>query len=222
MLILTLLCFVLYAWSRDRRMLRNGVLLVFGVLLGLAGGHQSAHVAPAAVVILGAQLIGGKVPPLLRARLDRALQVYRDADDPQPLLIPSGGQGVDESRPEGEGMAEYLLAAGVASGDVRPENRAVNTEQHLLYSAQIQREAGRPGPMLVATNNYHVLRSALLARKLRLDAEVVGARTAWYFVPSAFLREFVAILKTTSCCKLCCLHLSCCWRHTISSSTRTR
>ena len=195
MLILTLLCFVLYAWSRDRRMLRNGVLLVFGVLLGLAGGHQSAHVAPAAVVILGAQLIGGKVPPLLRARLDRALQVYRDADDPQPLLIPSGGQGVDESRPEGEGMAEYLLAAGVASGDVRPENRAVNTEQNLLYSAQIQREAGRPRPMLVATNNYHVLRSALLARKLRRDAEVVGARNAWYFVPSAFLREFVAILK---------------------------
>lgn len=49
--------------------------------------------------------------------------------------------------------------------------------------------------MLVATNNYHVLRSALLARKLRLDAGVVGARTVWYFVPSAFLREFVAILK---------------------------
>lgn len=38
MLILALLSFVLYAWSRDRRMLRNGVLSVFGVLLGLAGG----------------------------------------------------------------------------------------------------------------------------------------------------------------------------------------
>lgn len=33
------------------------------------------------------------------------------------------------------------------------------------------------------------------ARRLKLDAEVVGARTARYYVPSAFLREFAAILK---------------------------
>ncbi len=176
--------------------------LVFLIFLTYAViyGRTRHAVEPAAVVILGSQLIDGRVPPLLRARLDRALEVYREAPEPKPLLIPSGGQGADESRPEGEGMAEYLLEQGAAPGDVLPEDQAVNTEQNLRLSAQIHGDAvrrgdARPGPLLVATNNYHVLRAALLARRLKLDAEVVGARTARYYVPSAFLREFAAILK---------------------------
>lgn len=84
--------------------------------------------------------------------------------------------------------------------DVLPEEQAVNTEQNLRLSAALHDDAARrgtarPGPLLVATNNYHVLRAALLARRLKLDAEVVGARPARYYVPSAFLREFAAILK---------------------------
>jgi uncharacterized SAM-binding protein YcdF (DUF218 family) len=39
-----------------------------------------------------------------------------------------------------------------------------------------------------------VLRTAILARRLRLDAEVTGAKTAFYYLPSAFLREFAALL----------------------------
>src|SRR5699024_5410993 len=51
-----------------------------------------------------------------------------------------------------------------------------------------------PGSMAVVTNDYHAFRAALQARRLGLDADAVGARTASYFVPSAYLREFVAVL----------------------------
>ena len=34
----------------------------------------------------------------------------------------------------------------------------------------------------------------MIARDLGLDAQVVGSPTARYYVPSAFLREFVAVL----------------------------
>lgn len=175
-------------------MLRNGVALVFfgsgylGVVFlifvtyAVVYGRTRHKVEPAAVVILGSQLIEGRVPPLLRARLDRALEIYRQASEPKPLLIPSGGQGADEPRPEGEGMAEYLLEQGAAPADVLPEEQAVNTEQNLRLSATlhddaVRRGTARPGPLLVSTDNYHVLRAALPARRLKLDAEVVGART---------------------------------------------
>ena len=44
------------------------------------------------------------------------------------------------------------------------------------------------------TNNYHVLRTAVLARQTGTDTQVVGSPTARYYVPSAFLREFVAVV----------------------------
>jgi uncharacterized SAM-binding protein YcdF (DUF218 family) len=58
----------------------------------------------------------------------------------------------------------------------------------------VQRETGRDGSTLVVTNDYHVLRAALLARAAGSDAQVVGSPTAAYYVPSAFLREYIAIM----------------------------
>ena len=151
---------------------------------------------PAAIIILGSGLIHGAVPPLLRSRLDRALELYW-AETPEgrhPLLIPTGGQGADESRAEGEAMAEYLLQQGVPTQDVAAETMARNTRENLLLSAKVQEAAGRPGPVVVVTSDYHVLRAATLARTTGSGAEVIGSQTARYYVPSAFIREFVAII----------------------------
>ncbi|WP_223881150.1 YdcF family protein [Nesterenkonia ebinurensis] len=160
-------------------------------------GRSTAKVRPAAIMICGAQIIDGKVPPLLRSRLDRAIRLYHstaNAGLPAPLMIPSGGQGPDEPRPEGAAMAEYLREQGIPEEHIAVEDQAVNTEQNLLLSARVQHQAGRSGPMAAVTNNYHALRTALLARRLKLDAEAVGAKTAFYYVPSAFLREFAAVM----------------------------
>lgn len=160
-------------------------------------GRSTAKMVPQAVVILGAQIIDGRVPPLLRSRLDRAIRLYRGtvaAGHPAPLMIPSGGQGPDESRPEAEAMAEYLREQGIPQEHIAVEDQATTTEENLRFSAQIQADAARPGPAVAVTNNYHALRAALLARRLKLDMEAVGAKTAFYYVPSAFLREFAAVM----------------------------
>ncbi len=170
-----------------------GVVFVVFLAYAIAYGRMPFRDAPRGIVVLGSRLIDGEVPPLLRNRLDKALQIYGDTT-PRPLLIPSGGQGHDEARSEGAAMGEYLVAAGAAPGDVTVEDKAVNTEENLLLSAELFAESGRGGPLLAVTNNYHVLRTALLARKLRIDAEVVGAPTARHYLPSAFLREYVAVL----------------------------
>ena len=173
-----------------------GVVFVAFLVYSVVYGRMQHRVQPAALVILGSRVIDGRVPPLLASRLDRALQLYRKqaATGPAPLLIPTGGKGDDETRAEGAAMAEYLLAHGADPADVRPEVEARNTRENLLLSAAVQAEAGRPGPALAVTNNYHVLRTAVLARQTGTDTQVVGSPTARYYVPSAFLREFVAVV----------------------------
>lgn len=172
-----------------------GVVFVAFLCYSLVYARSPLVAQPAALVVLGSRIIDGQVPPLLRNRLDKAMQLYRAAlaTGPAPLLIPSGGKGDDETRSEGAAMAEYLLAQGADPADVAPETEARNTRENLLYSSVVQHEAGRPGPVVAVTNNYHVLRAAVLARQIG-DAQVVGAPTARYYVPSAFLREYVAIV----------------------------
>ncbi|GAA2861934.1 YdcF family protein [Paenarthrobacter ilicis] len=169
----------------------------FVVFLGYALVYSRMRFTPnpAAVIVLGSGLIDGQVPPLLAARLNKALEIYDGAAPARPLLVPSGGQGPDEPRPESTAMKEYLVAKGAASGDVLEENRATTTRQNLDFSMALLANQGIQGPVLVCTNNYHVLRAALLSRRRKINAEVVGAPTARYFVPSAFLREFVAVMR---------------------------
>lgn len=196
------------------------------------------------VVILGSGVRDGRVPPLLAARLTRAIEVRAEhlaAGWPAPLLVPSGGQGPDEIEPEAESMARWLRDHDVPSDAILVEPRARNTEENLRFSAELVADRGTdrdqplsrprsmgdeveqgpgpraesgdpvgptpvptigsteltpvPGSLAVVTNDYHAFRAALQARRLGLDADAVGARTASYFVPSAYLREFVAILR---------------------------
>ena len=46
---------------------------------------------------------------------------------------------------------------------------------------------------VIVTSNYHVFRTAMIARKTGIRGQVTGARTAGYFWPSAMLREFAAV-----------------------------
>jgi len=47
---------------------------------------------------------------------------------------------------------------------------------------------------IFVTNNYHVFRASIFARKTALNAHGSGSPTSFYFLPSAFIREFIAIL----------------------------
>ncbi|NHC24189.1 YdcF family protein [Nocardioides sp. IC4_145] len=156
-----------------------------------------ARRAPArAVVVLGSGLVRGGVSPLLAARLERAVTAAeeRDGAGRRPVLVPSGGQGRDEPRPEGQVMAEWLRGRGVDADDILVEDRARTTRENLLLSARLLERHGVPAPYLVVTNDYHAPRAAELARRLGIDAQAIGAPTAWYFWPSAYLREFAAVM----------------------------
>lgn len=167
-------------------------LLVYSFLYSRFGRRRGAD----AIIVLGSGLLGDQVPPLLAARLDRGLRLYQRETEAghTPVMVVSGGQGPDEAVSEAEAMRGYLLDAGLPAERVLLEDRAETTEQNLRYSMEVIAGAGKTGRAVAVTNNYHVFRTAVFARRLGLPVNVLGAPTALYFLPSAFLREFAALL----------------------------
>jgi uncharacterized SAM-binding protein YcdF (DUF218 family) len=146
------------------------------------------------VVVLGSGLgPGGQVSPLLASRLDRGRQVYESLTSPDRLLVVSGGKGSHDQVTEAEAMARYLLARGFPADTLMREEESRSTEENLANTAALIERVRPAASSVVVTSYFHVLRTAQLARRLDLDAVVVGApaerERRW---PNARIREFGA------------------------------
>lgn len=149
------------------------------------------------VVVLGSGLIAGdRVPPLLASRLERGQQLHQALAarrKSSPMLIVSGGKGADERVSEAEAMARFLIERGVPADFVTREDQSRTTEENLTFSKAIMERFRPRYRCIVVTSNYHVFRAAIIARRLGVNGQVTGARTAGYYWPSATLREFIAV-----------------------------
>ena len=166
------------------------------VLYAFLYGHLSVPRHADFVVVLGSGLLaGGRVPPLLASRLDRGQAVYRAlaARGSDPVLIVSGGKGTDEQVSEADAMAGYLTARGFPADRIVREDRSASTEENLAYSQAIMDRLRPRATCVIVTSNYHVFRTAIIARRIGVRGQVTGARTAGYYWPSATLREFGAV-----------------------------
>lgn len=177
-----------------------GFLFVSMVIYQWLYSAISARRPPDYVVVLGAGLHQGKVGRILANRVRRAVAIANDwrVRGHQPLLIMSGGQGDDEPRPEAAAMAEFATTElQVPANIVRQEDASTSTEENLRFSAQLVAADPELGPEslgLAVTSNFHVLRTADLARRLGLPIQVAGAPVVWYYWPAGLVREFVAQL----------------------------
>ncbi|WEV39839.1 YdcF family protein [Lactobacillus sp. ESL0684] len=152
------------------------------------------------LIILGAGLYQGEiVTPLLAARINRAIQYALKQvakGRKMPKLIMSGGQGSDEKVPEAQAMAEYAIARGINPKDILRETESKNTYQNMLFSGQLAaKDAGNNSyKAKFFSNNYHIFRASLFAKKAGLSANGVGCYTRFYFLPNAIVREFAGVL----------------------------
>ena len=144
------------------------------------------------VVVLGAGLMGKRVTPLLAARINRGIEVYRR--NPGSKIIMSGGQGPDEEIPEAVAMAKYAEEKRVPKKDIIVEDKSKTTRENLIFSHRLIKSDSR---FAIVTNSYHVYRALVLAKRLGLQCIGYGAKTKWYFTLNAFVREFIAYLTIT-------------------------
>ncbi len=151
------------------------------------------------VIICGCQISKeGKMFPLLRGRVDRALEFAagQEAAGGKPVVfIPAGGKGSNECRSEASAMAEYLREKGIPSERILEENQSTSTYENMRNARKlIEQRGGQNARIAFSTTNYHVFRSGIMAQRAGMQAEGMGSPTRWYFWPNAFLREFAGLL----------------------------
>ncbi|MBW6410997.1 YdcF family protein [Clostridium weizhouense] len=147
------------------------------------------------IIVLGSGLIGDRVPPLLKSRLDKSIEIYKKQKEKgnNTKIIVSGGQGADELISEASAMGNYLMSQNINKNDIILEDKSRTTYENMKFSKLIMDKSNKYRCIFV-TNNYHVFRASIFARKAGVKAHGVGAPTAFYFLPSALIREFIAIL----------------------------
>ena len=150
------------------------------------------------VIILGCGLKKDGTPmPLLRGRIDRALSFYKmqkETTGKELIFITSGGQGPDEVVSESTSMKHYLMEHGIPRNQIIEEDRSTDTFENMKFSKEKILEINPEGKIAFSTTNYHVFRSGLFARRVKMRAVGMGAETKWYFWPNAAVREFIGLL----------------------------
>lgn len=150
------------------------------------------------LIILGCALRQDGTPsPLLRDRLDRAIAFQKkqlEKTGKELIFITSGGQGADEIISESEAMKRYLMDNGIPESSILKEDQSTNTLENMKFSKAKISEWASDAKIAFSTTNYHVFRSGLFARRVKMRAVGMGAMSKWYFWPNALVREFAALL----------------------------
>ena len=174
-------------------------ILAGAVVCGLKAARHRPSQDRDFIIILGCLFrMDGTLTPLLRGRVDRAIEFWRRQKEETGRVarfIPSGGQGPGEVMPEAEAMKRYLLSQGIPEALICPEDQSRNTYQNMEYSKNLIESIQPEGKAVYVTTNYHVFRSGLWASLAGLSAEGAGSRTKWWYWPNAFMRECVGLMR---------------------------
>jgi uncharacterized SAM-binding protein YcdF (DUF218 family) len=150
-------------------------LVLMGLGLAYAGcflavflaSRQDQRQRADAIVVLGAAQYNGKPSPVLRARLDHALSLYREGL--APIVVVTGGIGQGDQVSEATVGQQYLAAQGIPRQAiiVRPEGRS--TQASIAAVARWAQPLGIRRVLLVS-DPFHMLRLRFEARRSGLQA----------------------------------------------------
>jgi uncharacterized SAM-binding protein YcdF (DUF218 family) len=120
-----------------------------------------------AALVLGAAQWNGNPSPVLRARLDHALDLYRRGQVRQIIL--TGGVGAGDTTSEAAAGKQYLVDHGMTADALLLEDQGTTTWESLRNAVPLAR-ANRIGAVLLVSDPFHMLRSIKMARDLGLIA----------------------------------------------------
>ena len=117
--------------------------------------HTDEARAADAIVVLGAAQYRGRPSPVLKARLDHALDLYRR--ELAPRIITTGGQGRGAEFSEGDVSREYLSEQGVPAEFITAETQGQSTMHSAAAVAEIM-DRMELESCIVVSDGYHIHR----------------------------------------------------------------
>ncbi len=107
------------------------------------------------ILVLGAAEYNGRPSPVLRARLDHALELFQRGLAPR--ILTTGGAGGDPVFTEGGVGRSYLINRGVPPDAIIVETEAESTLESTAMASEIMRRMGLHS-VIVVSDGYHIFR----------------------------------------------------------------
>ena len=132
-------------------------------LQGLVISGMTARTPPGLdyLIVLGARVDADGPSRSLRWRINAAAEYLRE--NPDTLVIASGGKGSDEHISEAECIRNELIAAGIAENRILMEDKSTSTAENMAFSKALL--PSTDVSVGLVTNNFHVCRAVKLAEK---------------------------------------------------------
>lgn len=167
--------------------------------------HRDTRRPADAIVVLGAAQYVGRPSPVLKARLDHGIALYKEGLAPR--LIVTGGRGTGDTTSEAAVSKKYARRLGVPDTSITLEDRGRTTSASMRAVALMLRgrhpaDSVRPRVVLVS-DPFHMFRLTILARRLGLDPYTSPTPTspisanraeAWKYVLSESVKAPLAYL----------------------------
>lgn len=124
------------------------------------------------ILVLGAGIKNDKPSPILKDRLDRAIELYNNGVSDTLVL---SGDGVKDSYDEVSVMSNYIMK------NTNIENLYIDKSGISTYDSIYRLKTKlNPKKVVIVTQEYHLYRALFIANKLGLDAYGVSAKNINY------------------------------------------
>lgn len=164
------------------------VLLLVPAVLIAGGMDGTGEPGGEVLIVLGTTVNGREPSPLLKQRLDAALDYLNTY--PEANCIVTGGKGDAENLSEAQCMYNYLTAAGIDPARITMEDRATSTVENL----QNVRSILDTNDVDILSSDFHLYRSGLIARDAGFIPSLIPAKTEpLSLLAPWFLREIFAL-----------------------------
>jgi uncharacterized SAM-binding protein YcdF (DUF218 family) len=128
-----------------------------------------------AIIVLGAAQYEGRPSPVLKARLDHGISLWNRGLAPR--MIVTGGRGVGDTTSEAAVGMRYLVQRGIPADSIWMDTEGLTTSQSMVAVRQLLGDKSTPS-VLIVSDPFHMLRLAILARRLQMIPLLSPTRTS--------------------------------------------
>jgi uncharacterized SAM-binding protein YcdF (DUF218 family) len=158
-----------------------GILLSIGILWGVSMAAVLLYswidqAQPAdSIVVLGAAQYDGRPSPVLRARLDHGIDLWKQQMG--KILVLTGGRGYGDTTSEAAVGRTYARKQGVPDTVIFLEDKGRTTRESMLGVAEILEKRGIRTAILVS-DPFHMLRLSITGRRFGMIPYTSPTRTS--------------------------------------------
>ena len=142
------------------------------------------------IITLGAAVRDGEPTSPLKLRIDKTIEYLQE--NPDTILIASGGQGSAESMSEARCIADYVIAAGIDDSRIILEEESSDTEENIKNSFALIPDGASVG---IVSSSFHIYRALRITELQGREATGVPAVTYYPLGYHYIVREFFGVVQ---------------------------